>query len=226
MHKNRQGHRSRLYGWIAAALVMLLGPGRVWATGRGERFRVEVALLAHEARRASSAYLSPQLRARMQSSLGVLGFLARSYCDERGRSAETLELRIHTIKNAFRAQRYAALAVELRSLAHQYPVDFHGILPLRLTPMRFRTGRFLYTRLCASCHIAGGQNGPIPNLFAMAHGDSPASLVVELIAGVRGTRATALANPLTSEQIASLAVYFLYQGSRTHGGHGPRYVGD
>ncbi|HUW98285.1 MAG TPA: cytochrome c [Acidiferrobacter sp.] len=207
---------------MAIVLVMLL-PARAWATGRSERFRVELALLAHEAKQARVAYLSPHMRAHMRSSLGVLPFLARAYCDEQGQSPTALESRIAVIKKAFRAQRYAQLARDLRRLAHQYPVDFYGILPLRPTPMRLMTGRLLYRRLCRSCHIAGQQNGPIPSLFAMAHGDSQASLVVEIMAGVRGTRATALADPLTSEQVASLATYFLF---KDQGGHRPRDTGE
>ena len=197
---------------IVAALIVILVPARVWATGRSERFRVELALLAHEARRASVVPLSAQRRAHMQSSLGVLSFLARSYCGEQRRSAQAVVARIHVLQNAFRARRYAALARALQALAHRYPVDFRGILPLRPTPMRLGTGRYLYRHLCASCHIAGGNNQFIPNLFAMARADSPATLLVEIMAGVRGTPATALVNPLTSEQVASLATYFLYRG--------------
>ncbi|MHB8252580.1 MAG: c-type cytochrome [Acidiferrobacter sp.] len=207
----------------AAFVLMALVPLHAWAMGRSARLRVDIALLAHEARLASIGRMTAKRQVRMQSDLGILGFLARSYYGQQGRSSKVVCSRIRILKRAFRDRNYGLLARGLQTLAHRYPVDFYGILPLRPTPIRFVTGQFLYKRLCADCHMSGTQNGPIPDLFVMARADSPATLVVEILAGVRGTRATAFANPLTSEQIASLAVYLSAKKPQVGG---TQYSGD
>ncbi len=96
-------------------------------------------------------------------------------------------------------------------------MDFRGLLPLSTGGRRWREGRFLYSRLCATCHAAAGPGSPVPDLFALARKERPADLIVEIQAGVRGTRAIGYANPLSSREVAAIAGYL----AAPHRGAGP-----
>lgn len=171
------------------------------------RFRVALAVLAHRAAQAAKRPLSRRQQARLRSGLGLIGFLARASCARgRGRSGR-LDATFAALRPLWSAHQYGPLAARLAALSARYPVPMAGLLPLPHEPARWIRGRFLYRQLCASCHVAATPAGPIPNLFAMARHDGPRLLMIRILGGVRGTRATALANPLSRAQIASLALY-------------------
>ncbi len=211
----------RLCRRLAALIAALLVPA-VAAAGRDARFRVEVALLAHEAHTAAVGRPPARLLARIRSDLGVLGFEARSYCDRAGCATAPIKTRIAIARKALGRGAMQTVWREMRVLHHRFPVDFRGMLPLRPTGPRWREGAFLYKRLCATCHAAAGPGSPVPNLFALARRESPADLVVEILAGVRGTRATGYANPLSRRQIASLADYLVAPRGTPRADAGPQ----
>ncbi|AWP24056.1 hypothetical protein C4901_12580 [Acidiferrobacter sp. SPIII_3] len=187
---------------LAAVLVPILAHA-----DRGMRLRVEVALLAHETHQAVRGPVSARLLARIHSDLGVLGFEARSYCARAGCDVGPIKARIRVARKALRRKAMPAVWSEMRALRRRFPVDLRGILPLRPRGHRWREGRFLYTHLCATCHAAAGPGSPVPDLFTLAHQEKPADLIVEILAGVRGTRAVGYANPLSGRQVAGLADY-------------------
>lgn len=188
--------------WLAVVLVPLLANA-----DRDMRFRLEVALLTHEAHQAAAGHASARLIARIQSDLGVLGFEARSYCAKALCRAGPIKARIEAARKALGRRAMPVVWRQMQILRRQFPVDLRGILPLRPRGRRWREGRFLYTRLCATCHAATGPGSPIPDLFVLAHRESPADLIVEILAGVRGTRAIGYANPLSDHEVAGLADY-------------------
>ncbi len=181
---------------------------------RGTGFRLEVALLAQETHRAQAGDRSPRLVARIRSDLGVLGFEARSYCERAGCATAPIKTRIRRARTALRGGAMRIVGHEMRALAVAYPFDLRGLVPRRLSARRIREGRFLYAHLCAACHAAPGAGNPAPDLFALARHEGAAGLVVDIEAGVRGTRARAYENPLNDRQVASLAAYLLAPGSR------------
>jgi len=202
------------FGAPMAALIVMLAPGLAWAGGRSARFRIETALLVQEITQLTRGDRAPRLKERIQSDLGVLAFEARSYAEEQRAGHRKALLEVRAAKRAFVEHDYVRLLGVMRGLHHTYPVHFHGILPLSPTHARMAYGRFLYQNLCATCHIAGVSNTPVPDLFSMARTQSPADLVVQIMSGVRGTRAVAFANPLTYGQIASLASFLRYSNPR------------
>ena len=201
----------RLAGLIAAWLVPTLV-----AAGQASRFRLETALLAHEARSAAMSRPSVRLLARIRSDLGVLGFEARSYCDRTGCAAAPIKIRIAIARKALGRGAMPTVWHEMRILRRRFPIDFHALLPLRSTGPRWREGAYLYGRLCATCHAAAGPGSPVPNLFVLARHESAADLIVEILRGVRGTRATGYANPLSRRQVAGLADYLTAPRGRVH----------
>jgi mono/diheme cytochrome c family protein len=188
---------------------------------RSLRFRLEVALLAHETHQAVRGRASARLLARIHSDLGVLGFEARSYCARAGCDVGPIKARIGVARKALRRKAMPAVWSEMRALRRRFPVDLRGILPLHPQGYRWREGRFLYTHLCATCHAAAGPGSPIPNLFTLAHREKPADLIVEILAGVRGTRAVGYANPLSGRQVASLADYLTAPTAMPAASRGP-----
>lgn len=197
------GHVRRLR---MVLLAIVLAPVLAHAD-RAMRFRVEVALLAHETHQAVLGPTSTRLFARIRSDLGVLGFEARSYCASAGCDIGPIKARIGIARKALRRKAMATVWSEMRALRRRFPVDLRGLLPLRPYGRRWREGRFLYAHLCATCHAAAGPKSPIPNLFVLARHERPADLVVEILAGVRGTRAVGYADPLSGRQVAALADY-------------------
>ncbi len=189
---------------------------------RAMRFRVEVALLAHETRQATLGPPSARLFARIRSDLGVLGFEARSYCVRAGCDVGPIKARIGIARKALRRKAMATAWSEMRALRRRFPVELRGLLPLRPYGRRWREGRFLYARLCASCHAAAGPDSPVPNLFALARHERPADLVVEILAGVRGTRAVGYANPLSGREVAALADYLTAPAVMQGASRGPK----
>ena len=201
---------------LAAALAPVLAHA-----DRAMRFRVEVALLAHETHQAILGPASARLFARIRSDLGVLGFEARSYCASAGCDVGPIKARIGIARTALRRKAMATVWSEMRALRRRFPVDLRGLLPLRPYGRRWRAGRFLYAHLCATCHAAAGPESPVPNLFALARHERPADLIVEILAGVRGTRAVGYANPLSGRQVAALADYLTAPAGDAGGIQGP-----
>lgn len=210
-------------GVLLVALI-LLAPVNARA-GRSARFRVALAVLAHRAAQAARRAPSSRQRARLQSGLGLIGFLARAYCARWRCPGRRLDRVFHALRPLWVAHQYPQLAARLAALSARYPVNMAGLLPLPQDPGRWARGRFLYRQLCASCHMAGTTGGLVPNLFAMARDDGPRLLIIRILGGVRGTTATALANPLTRAQIASLALYLTHPTAiRTPLGPTPGYA--
>ncbi|MDA8390915.1 MAG: hypothetical protein M0Z76_09345 [Gammaproteobacteria bacterium] len=175
--------------------------------GRSTRLRVDLAVLARRARQAARIPPSAAARAKLQSGVGLIGFLARAYAARGPGRADQRVGSLRTLRPLLAAHRYAQLAARLTALSHRYPVNMSGLLPLPSNRGRWQRGRFLYQRLCAVCHRAARPGGVIPDLFAMADKDGARMLIIRILGGVRGTRVTALANPLTHAQVASLALY-------------------
>ena len=153
-----------------------------------------------------------RLRAKIFSALGTLGLLAREYLEEQREVNPSLLAAVRSLQKEFRSGELRAFAAGLGRLARKYPVDTRGILPLRDAPRQLGAGRQLYQRLCMACHAYPDPRSPAPapDLFAMARSLSPVEFVARLIGGVRGTPATTLVNPLTNQDIASLAAYLRY----------------
>ncbi len=182
------------------------------ASGRGQRFAVELAnmaidthLLAHGSAPAQRA----RLKAKIFSGLGVIGLLAREYLQERRESSPRLLAQLRRLRYEYVHGEQTAFASDLERLTRDHPVDARGILPLRDTPRQLGAGKRLYHRLCMSCHAYPDAQSPAPapDLFRMAHSLPPAEFVARLIGGVRGTPETTLVNPLNQLDIAALAAY-------------------
>ncbi len=207
--------RRRYPDWRLAlrAVMMLLlmaaqDPARAY-TGSGTEFCVALAVLAHRARQASRVPPASWQRAKLRSGLGLIGFLGRAYCARRRCHGRQLNHTFRALRPLFRAHQYGALAARLAVLSARYPVPMAGLWPLPDSRGRWRRGRFLYRRLCAGCHTAAVTGGAVPDLFAMARHEGPRLLMIRILGGVRGTRRTALGNPLTRAQVASLALYLV-----------------
>lgn len=153
-----------------------------------------------------------RLRAKIFSALGVIDLLAREHLQERRESDPRLLAQLRRLQSEYMHGERAAFAARLQGLTRRYPVDTRGILPLRDTPRQLDAGKQLYQRLCMACHAYPDPRSPAPapDLFAMARSLPPVELAARLIGGVRGTPATTLVNPLTDQDIASLAAYFKY----------------
>ena len=211
------------HGRAFVILCVLLAQPLAFAQGTG--FRLEVALLAQEAHRAAVGDRSPRLGARILSDLGILGFEARSYCEQAACALAPIKARIKRAQRALKGGAVDVVWREMHALAAAYPFDFRGLVPRRSGARRLREGAFLYAHLCADCHAAPGAGNPAPDLFALARREGAADLVVDILAGVRGTRDRAYADPLNDRQAASLAAYLLACGTRrglshrSQGGH-------
>ncbi|MHB1567255.1 MAG: c-type cytochrome [Acidiferrobacter sp.] len=197
-------------GVCAFLMVITLLPPMTAHAGRTTRFRVALAVLARRAAQAAKRPPSRRQQARLRSGLGLIGFLARASCARRRGRSGRRDAAFAALRPLWAAHQYRSLAMRLAALSARYPVNMAGLWPLPRDPARWARGRFLYRQLCASCHVAATPAGPIPNLFAMAQHDGPRLLMIRILGGVRGTRATALANPLSRAQIASLALYLTH----------------
>ncbi len=210
-----QGVRRR----ILLVLCVLLGQPIPIALGAG--FRLEVALLAQEAQRAYVGAKSPRLAARIQSDLGVLGFEARSYCERAGCAPASIKARIERARRALKSGAINIVWREMHALRVAYPFDLRGLVPRHSSARRLREGAFLYTRLCAACHVTPGAGNPAPDLFALARREGAADLAVDILAGVRGTRERAYADPLSDRQVAALVAYLRARASGQGRAHRP-----
>ncbi len=201
-------------------LCALFGPPVALAHGAG--FRLEVALLAQEAHRAVAGAGSPRLAARIQSDLGVLGFEARSYCERAGCALAPIKARIERARRALKGGAMDRVWREMRALRIAYPFDLTGLVPRRASARRLREGAFLYTHLCAACHAMSGAGNPAPDLFVWAGREGAADLAVDILAGVRGRRARAYADPLSDRQVAALVAYLRAHASKHTLTHHPQ----
>ncbi len=202
--------RRRLFTCRRAALALLMllcmswRPPRAHAGGTG--FRVALAVLAHRADAARRHPPTVRQQAKLRGALGLIGYLGRAYCARRSCRGRRLDRTFRVLRPLLAARRYGLLAARLETLAARYPVPLADLWP-RSHRVRWQRGRFLYDHLCAGCHAGARPRGLTPDLFAMARRDGPRLLMIRILAGVRGTRRTALANPLTRAQIGSLALY-------------------
>ncbi len=162
------------------------------------------------------------LRARLSSALSYLGITARRYLDERGVQDPHLLAQVGALRRAYAAGQMEAFRALLQSLVDRYPVDLRGILPLRVTPMRVRSGRRLYQHMCMACHAVSdpAQEYPAPDLFHWAHIMPRREFAARLMGGVVGNFYTSLENPLSDEQLASLFALFV-TGKTTHSATAP-----
>ncbi len=181
---------------------------------RAQRFAVELAVSAIRSHRLLATRLAPaqraRLRAKMNSALGVLPLLARSYLEEQQHGGGgKLLTQLRRLRIAYAHGQLSAVAAELDRLSHRYPLDTLGLLPLPASPHAIQAGRTLYRNLCMACHAYPDSSSsvPAPNLFAMARALTPRQLVASLLGGVRGTPSTTLVNPLSNQNIADLAVF-------------------
>ncbi|MHB8347919.1 MAG: c-type cytochrome [Acidiferrobacterales bacterium] len=198
-----------------AILLVAAAAGSSSAAGeRAQRFAVELTVLAIRSHRLLDTGLAPaqraRLRAKMNSALGVLPLLARSYLEERPRrGGRRLLAQLRRLRVAYAHRQLAAVTAELDQLSHRYPLDTRGLLPLPTAPLAMQAGRTLYRNLCMACHAYPDSGSPVPapDLFAMARVLTPLQLVARLLGGVRGTPSTTLVNPLSNQNIADLAVF-------------------
>ncbi len=219
----------RALGLCALVLFGLgcgLAPPAVAASEAGRDLRLEVALIAADARMLADPATPPRRREglaeRIRSGLGSLAVTARYAMQAAGsqdaqretqREAQ-LATAIGELRALFAAGTFPAFSRAADKLAAAYPVGLSYFQPLTVTPGRLASGRAIYQRYCIGCHASPDPNAanPAPDLFRMAQTEPRDELIERLLAGVHGDRTTSLENPFSDEEIAGLAAYFLSGG--------------
>lgn len=196
-------------GWPAAAAVALACAAAAHAQPDSDRrLAAELAVMRGDVRRLERP-ATPELHRRglvlrLKGALSSLRLLVRRTGADDGGA-------VPRMRAAIEAGDLAALAGDLDRLAARFPLDLAGLLPPAATPERLAWGRALHQDACAGCHDADAADTLLP-AFALdrqARAMPPEEFAARLIAGVRGTPATTLANPLSDAQLAALLAYYL-----------------
>ncbi|WP_127475003.1 c-type cytochrome [Sulfurivermis fontis] len=198
------------------ALLLLIGAGPVHAVGEhGRRFAAEIAVMLGDAEKLLAADTLPLhrrgLEARLESSLSLLGILAREQAQERGSAPSALLARVNTLRDDYRSGRLQRLRDDLRALVQDHPLHLPEWRQPEATAARLAAGRTLYETLCLACHHQPYQERENPpyNLFRQARSEAREIFAARLYGGVRGVPATSLDNPLSLEEMTALLVWLL-----------------
>ncbi|MDZ7663319.1 cytochrome c [Thiohalophilus sp.] len=198
------------------ACLLLIGLAPAHAVGEhGRRFAAEIAVMRGDVEQLRAADTRPLhrrgLRARLESSLSLLGMLARQQAQERGVAPARLLARVATLRDAYRQDNLERLRDNLRTLMRDYPLSLPEWDDPAITPARLAAGRKLYETLCLACHHHPYQDreNPAYNLFRQARNEPREIFAARLYGGVRGVPATSLDNPLSIEEMTALLVWLL-----------------
>jgi len=179
------------------------------------RFAADIAVMLGDAEKLLAVETLPLhrrgLEARLESSLSLLGLLAREMMQSRGLPPAPLLARVNTLRDDYRNGTLRRLRDDLRVLVRDYPLHLPEWRHLAITPVRLTTGRDLYQTLCQACHHYPYQERENPpyNLFRQARSEAREIFAARLYGGVRGVPANSLENPLSLEQMTALLVWFL-----------------
>ncbi|TCS60597.1 hypothetical protein [Varunaivibrio sulfuroxidans] len=111
----------------------------------------------------------------------------------------------------------------LDALIARHPLDTSPYDPALARPQDRAKALALHNAYCAACHGATPQDAPpedaavarpARSLYTMVRNQSRREFTARMVSGVRGDRATGLANPLGNAQIAALIA--LYQDAKPH----------
>lgn len=181
----------------------------------GRRFAAEIAVMLGDAEKLLMPDTSPLhrrgLEARLESSLSLLGMLAREKMQALGATPADLLARVNTLREDYQKGELERLRDDLGLLVRDYPLHLPEWRQPEATPTRLAAGRELYQTLCQGCHHHPYQERENPpyNLFSQARDESRETFAARLYGGVRGVPATSLDNPLSLEEMTALLVWLL-----------------
>ncbi len=196
------------------------------AIAQGEHARraaAEIRVMVGDLKRLDSPELSTQhktgLQERILGSISALDILFR-LADEETAEPDTSpsapglpkisKLSIKKLRQAFIDDELKANNSILRQWLKLYPLALSRLEATQDTDMTI--GKNLHKELCAPCHDNPARNTARPayNLFDEANNLAVEEFIARLLTGVRGDRVTGIDNPLSDQQIQSLAAYYAF----------------
>ena len=146
------------------------------------------------------------LQKRIKGALSTINWLCRRNAAFNNTKALTIKL-----LDIFNSGKMIEFNQELTTLIQKMPLSLTGFQAKDATARDITIGKKLYQRYCQACHISQNHAVELPAfpLITMAKKLAPAEFIARMLAGVKGTPAIALQNPLSKTDIAGIYAYLL-----------------
>ena len=146
------------------------------------------------------------LQKRIKGAFSTLNWLCRRNAAFNNTKAQAIKL-----LEIFNSGKRIDLNQQLKTLIQKMPLSLTGLQAKDATAQDIKIGKQLYQQYCRACHISQNHAVELPafSLITMAKKLAPAEFIARMLAGVKGTPAIALHNPLSKADIAGIYAYLL-----------------
>lgn len=195
---------------VSLSVAALLGAATVAHGGNdriGQRLAAELVIMRGDIRLLGNPEI-PKLHkqgllSRLKGSLSVLPVLLREDGDPKTGVVDRL-------RNKLEQNDRTGFSDILDAVIARHPLDLSALRGAKPEPNRLNRAHAIHNEACSGCHDTPDPETPLParNLFKQARRMSLDEFAARLLNGVRGDSLTSLANPLSTEDISSLLVFY------------------